>query len=280
MKKRPDGRYQKRVTLPDGTSKMLYSRASNERLANKDFTDQLLRLKEKERNKLLFSAVADEWNTEYRKRISDINYRKNTAAAYDRTIKYFSGLYINDMTAPVINGFMIYLANCKFGKKTVSNHHSILNMIFKFAILKGYIEFNIVSNVPIPSNLSQKRRELPSDDELKEIEKHYTGFDFLPYFLLYSGMRLSEALAIEIDRDIDFENKRITVNKHLLHDGNRPIIENKTKTEASERTVVLLDRVADKITRKSGLLFCNDDGTPLTKRQLCCRWRKYQKNTI
>lgn len=277
MKRRADGRYQKRVTLPDGTSKMLYSRASNERLANKDFTDQLLRLKEKERNKLLFSAVADEWNTEYRKRISDINYRKNTAAAYDRIIKYFSGLYINDMTAPVINGFMIYLANCKFGKKTVSNHHSILNMIFKFAILKGYIEFNIVSNVPIPSNLSQKRRELPSDDELKEIEKHYTGFDFLPYFLLYSGMRLSEALAIEIDRDIDFENKRITVNKHLLHDGNRPIIENKTKTEASERTVVLLDRVADKITRKSGLLFCNDDGTPLTKRQLCCRWRKYQK---
>ena len=76
MKRRADGRFQKRVTMPDGTYKMLYSRASNERLANKDFTDQLLRLKEKERNKLLFSAVADEGNTEYRKRISDINYRR------------------------------------------------------------------------------------------------------------------------------------------------------------------------------------------------------------
>ena len=57
MKRRADGRFQKRVTMPDGTYKMLYSRASSERLANKDFTDQLLRLKEKERNSSSFPPL-------------------------------------------------------------------------------------------------------------------------------------------------------------------------------------------------------------------------------
>ena len=50
MKRREDGRFQKRVTLPDGTVKYLYSNASNERLAVKDFNEQMLNLEIKEKN--------------------------------------------------------------------------------------------------------------------------------------------------------------------------------------------------------------------------------------
>lgn len=277
MKRRADGRFQKRVTMPDGTYKMLYSRAANERLATKDFNEQLLRIEEKEKDGLLFPAVADEWNTEYRKRISEINYRKNTRAAYNRTVKFFKGYSINAITAPDINRFFTVLAAQKFGRKTVACHHGILNMIFKHAILQGYINYNVVNDVPIPHSLPQKRRELPSDEELKIVNSHYTGFDFLPFFLLNTGLRISEALALEVDKDIDFDRKLITVNKHLLHDGNRAIIEHKTKTESSERTVILLDRVAEKIPKRKGLLFCNEDGSPLTKKLLQYRWKSYQK---
>lgn len=278
MKRRPDGRFQKRITLPNGKSKFLYSSANSEREAVKDFNRQMLALETDYKNKYLFSNVADEWNTEYRKRISDINYRKNTKAAYNRIIEYFDGYYIEDMTAPAINQFINSLALLKLGKKTVASHHSILNMIFKFAILHGYITYNVVQNIPLPPNLPQKRRELPSDRELEIVNSHYEGFDFLPYFLLNTGLRMSEALALDIEKDIDFVNKTISVNKHLLHDGNKPVIENKAKTEAGERSVILLDRVAEKISKKNGLLFCNDDGTPYTKKQLQLRWAKYQSN--
>lgn len=277
LKRRADGRFQKKVTLPDGTVKYLYSSAANERLANKDFNEQLMSIELKTKKKSLFTVIADEWNTEYRERISDINYRKNTSAAYNRIVEYFEGYYIEEMTAPVINKFIRHLALLKFGKKTVANHHSILNMIFKFAILNGKIDYNPMQDVPIPTNLSQKKRSLPSDKELETVNANYEGFAFLPYFLLNTGLRMSEALALTYS-DIDFEKKLITVNKHLLHDNNKPIIESRTKTESSQRAVILLDRVADKLSRtKKGLIFCNEDGFPYTAKQIRCRWESYQK---
>ena len=276
MKKRKDGRFQKRITLPNGKTKVLYSSAKTEREANKDFNRQMLRVDVEQRSVFLFSSIADKWNEEYRKRVSDINYRKTTRAAYNRIFEYFEKCYIEEMTAPVINQFINRLVLMNFGKKTVANHHSILNMIFKFAILNGYISYNVMQDIPLPANLPQKRRELPTDCELKAVNSHFDGFDFLPYFLLNTGLRMSEALALEIEKDIDFENKLITIHKHLLHDNNKPVIEEKTKTRASERTVILLDRVAEKITKRRGFLFCNEDGTPFTKKQLQKKWEDYQ----
>lgn len=277
LKRRPDGRFQKKVTLPDGTVKYLYSSAANERLAIKDFNEQLMNIEVETKKKGLFTVIADKWDTEYRERISDINYRKNTRGAYNRIIKYFANYYIEEMTAPVVNKFMRHLALLNLGKKTVANHHSILNMIFKFAVLNGQIEYNVMQDIPIPSNLTQKRRKLPTDEELQIVNSNFDGFALLPYFLLNTGLRMSEALALTYD-DIDFETKTISIDKHLLHDSNRPVLENKTKTENSERTVILLDRVAEKLTQnKQGLIFCNEDGSPFTAKQLRCRWGAYQK---
>lgn len=276
MKRRADGRFQKRITLPDGRAKFLYSSAKTERAAIADFNRQMLALEAEQRNKFLFSNIADEWNAKYRERISDINYRKGVRAAYERIFDYFDGYYIEEMTAPVINQFINKLADMQYGKKTVANHHSVLNMIFKHAILSGYITYNVMQDIPLPPNLSQKRRELPSDKELEIVNSHYEGFDFLPYFLLNTGLRMSEALALE-DKDIDMIGKTITVNKHLIHDNNKPIIEAKTKTQATERTVILLDRVADKIPPRKGLLFCEENGAAYTKRRLQKLWGDYQK---
>jgi integrase len=197
-----------------------------------------MNLKQESKNKNLFTLIADEWNTEDRERISDLNYRKNTRSAYNKILEHFDGYYIEELTAPVLNLFFRQLALMHYSKKTVANYHSILNMIFKYAILTGRISYNIVQDVPIPSNLSQKKRNLPTDKELAIVNSNYDGFAFLPYFLLNTGLRISEALALDM-KDIDTENKLITINKHLLHDNNRPIIENRTKTENSERTVIL-----------------------------------------
>lgn len=277
MKRRPDGRWQKRVTLTNGEGKSLYSTAKSERGATADFNRQLLELEKQLRDRMLFKNIAGEWNTEYRKRISDINYRKNTRAAYNRIVEYFSDYYIQDMKAPEVNRFIKRLALQEFGKKTVANHHSTLNMIYKYAVLAGYIEYNVMQDVPIPPGLKQKPRELPTDEELEIINSHYDGFDFYAYFLLHTGLRPSEALALEVDKDIDFQKKEININKHLIHDNNTPIIEPVVKTEAAERKVVLLDRVAQKITKTSGLLFCNDDGSPYTKKQLQKQWDDYRE---
>lgn len=277
MKKRADGRWVKKVTLPDGKQKFFYSTARTEREATKDINQQLLTFKEVQKAGLSFKAVAEKWNGEYREKIPDISYNKNTKAAYERIVDYFADYKdINSITAIDINVFLNTLIMKNYYKKTIANHKCILNLIFTFAVLNEYVKHNPVKDVRLPNNLPKKQRQLPTTDEIKEVQKHYEGFDLLPYFLLHTGLRISEALAIS-SSDVDFDKKTITVSKHVIHNGNKPILEEKTKTENSKRSVILLDRLAEKLPKnKKGLLFGNDDGTPLTKRQLACRWKKYQ----
>ena len=275
MKKRKDGRWVKSVTI-SGRRVYFYSSAKTERQAEKDFTTQLLAYEDKEREAYSFKKIADNWDTEYRNKISDINYRKNTRAAYNRILNYFNDVSdINEITSVEVNIFINSLISKGYYKKTIAAHKCILNMIFQYAILNGYTKYNPVSNIRLPNNLPKSQRELPSTADIKIVDSHYTGFDLLPYFLLYTGLRMSEALAITSD-DIDFKNKTITVNKHLLHDGTKPVIEPKTKTQNSQRTVLLLDRLAEKLPRKKGLIFCNDDGSPFAKHQLASKWDRYK----
>ena len=275
LTKRKDGRFVKSVTV-NGRRIYFYSAEPTQKKAERDINNQLIRYQKQEKNGKSFLCVAEEWDVQYRKKVSDINYRKNTAAAYNRIAEWFGDVPIKSISVVDVNVFINSLAAKGYYKKTIANHKSIINMIFQYALLNRYTDINPAADVRLPPNLPKKEREMPSTEEIKTVDAHYKDFDFLPYFLLYTGLRISEALALSYD-DINFKNKTITVDKHLLHDGNRPIIENRTKTKNSKRTVVLLDRLAEKIPkRKTGFVFCNDDGTLLTKRQLACRWKNYQ----
>ena len=149
-------------------------------------------------------------------------------------------------------------------------------MIFTFAILSGYIDSNPVQIITLPNNLPKTPRKMPTDEEINIVNSHYEGFAFLPYFLLNTGLRKSEALALEYE-DIDFENKSIRINKKIVYDGNKPIVEYKTKTINSLRSVILLDRVAEKLPKdKKGIIFCNENGSYLTNKQFRKRWDKWK----
>lgn len=277
MKRRPDGRWQKKVTLPDGTKKTLYSTAASERLAVKEFNDKMLAFQKDSVNSLCFNVVADKWNDEYREKISDLNYRKGPKASYDRIVSHFGKAQISDIKPTDVYNYINHLIKKNYSQKTIATSKSILNMIFSYAILNGITTTNPVQIITLPSNLPKKARPMPDDRDIEIVNSCSDGFALLPYFLLNTGLRKSEALALEYS-DIDFEKKTISVNKHLLHDGNRPVMERRTKTENSKRTVILLDRVAEKLPRnKKGIIFCNEDGSYLTKRQYAIRWAKWQK---
>lgn len=277
MKQRKDGRWVKKISLSNGESKYLYSRASSERLAIKDFNEQMLKLEVKVKESALFKSVADLWNTEYRNKISDINYRKSIRGIYEKVLAHFSEYQIADITAANIHQYLNLLIRKNYSQKTIATHKSVLNMIFSFAILQGIIESNPVQIITLPQNLPKKPRKMPTDQELEIVNSNYEGFAILPYFLLNTGLRKSEALALQYS-DIDFENKTISITKHLIHDGNTPVVEHRTKTQSSNRSVILLDRVAEKLSQnKSGIIFGNEDGTYLTKCQFKRRWEKWQK---
>lgn len=278
MFQRKDGRWCEKIVI-DGKQKYFYSTQHTQKGALKDILAQISEYNNQKHNSYLFENVADNWNTEYRERISDINYRKNTRCAYERIVDYFRGEYLEDIGAPEINAFIKKLIKKNYSQKTVASHKNILNMIFVYALCEGYIKYNPVPDIKIPSGLPKTQRKMPTTEEIKIVEQHYKGFDLLPYFLLFSGLRKSEALAITRD-SIDFKNKTIKVRNHIIHDGNRPVFEPVLKTDAAERDVILLDRLSEVIPKNfTGFLFSMDgDGKePLTHSAFNKRWYKYCK---
>lgn len=276
LTKRKDGRWAKKVTLPDSKIKYFYSSETSEKKAEKDITQKMISYQKDVARLHTFSSVAEAWEREYRERISDVNWNKTIRAAYGKIVEYFKAYSIEEITAQNVNMYLAIVIGDKFSKKTVDRHKSILNMIMAYAILKGYISYNPVRDIRLPGNLPKKPRQLPSTEELKIVQQHYEGFDFLPYFLLNTGLRKSEALALT-DDDIDSKRKEVIINKHLIYNGNKPVIENATKTENAIRRVGLVDRVYSKLPKRKGLLFCNDDGTPYKEHQFRSLWKDYQK---
>ena len=281
LTKRKDGRWMYNYSPGEGQKvKPFYSSEETESKAEKDIIRKIANWKEKEDKGSLFSSVADAWNTEYRLNNNEVNYRKNMKAAYERTIEYFGqAIHIKDITAKDLNLYLKKLAAMKYSKKTVVNHKNILNMIFKYALLNDYISYNPVRDISIPDGLSKKKRDIPATSTLKEIQKHNEGFDLLPYFILNTGCRKSEALAIT-SSVIDRKRKRVKIENHVIHDGNRPIFEPVLKTESAEREIILPDRLLDAIPEKfEGFLFSmnNDGKEPLTKCAYKKRWDNYCK---
>lgn len=277
MKRRKDGRFLKVVSI-NGQKVYFYSSEKTEKQAEKDIQRQMVLYNQKqvEIENMPFKKVADEWDTGYRLSVPDITYRKGIKAQYERVLDFFCDFNIRDITAHDID---VFLRSLHYGYKTVASHRCILNMIYDYAVLHQYTDQNPVKVVKVPKGLTRNKRELPLTKELKVISEHYSDFELLPFFLLYTGCRKSEALAIRRE-DIDFKNKVIKIRNHVIHDGNRPIYEPVLKSEAAYRDIILLDRLADVIPRKfSGFLFSmeGDGKRPLSKGAFDKRWEKYCK---
>lgn len=90
--------------------------------------------------------------------------------------------------------------------------------------------------------MKTKGRTLPSDDILRIIDQ--TEW-LLPFFLLYSGLRRGEVVALTYG-DIDRENKLIRVNKAAGYADNIPFLK-APKSQAGNRNVILIDKLAARI---------------------------------
>ena len=184
LSRRADGRAVKKVVI-NGKAKYFYSAKKSDREAIKDINQQMIDYQYELQSKMSFSKIADAWNTEYRLTIPDANYRKAIGGAYARVCEYFDDVRdISKLETADIDTFIRYLKNRNYSKKTIATHKSILNKIFDYAVLTRQIKFNPVKNIKLPQGLPQKKRELPSTEDLKEVNKHWEGFDLLPYMML------------------------------------------------------------------------------------------------
>lgn len=277
MKKRADGRYVQTATI-NGKRHYFYSTEPTEKRALKDIQRQMIEFEENisPENKL-YADVAAEWE---KQKYNNIEYTTMTRyKTYVRnTVDVWGNIYITDISTADIDAFLQRLA-LTLSNKTVKDQFSVIKMIFKYAKIMRYIKEDPCEFLTPPKGKKAQVRDAVTEDEMNIVRNSINcTFGLLAYFLMYTGLRKGEALALRYS-DIDFDNKLIRVRNSVYFVGNNPHIKS-TKTAAGQRDVILLDCLAEKLPHKSTDEYIfNYDGNLMPAMYFTRHWQKYQKET-
>lgn len=223
-----------------------------------------------------FKEVAEEWHDIHFPTLAH-NTLSSYRPAYARAIEEFGDEYIRDLKQRDIQRAINAFSRGGIAKKTASTQLLIYNMIFKHAVQSCDIEYNICSGVTVPKSLPKTYRQAASTEDEERIKASAADIWLFPYFILYTGLRKGEALALT---DADFRADKIMISKSVYHKNNRPKIKT-AKTAAGMRSVPILSPLRSVLPKDfKGYLFSRDGGeSPLTQRQYENLWQKYVKQT-
>lgn len=274
---RKDGRYQKR--MPDG--KYLYDRDP------KALYDKVEAYCQPHIRSV--REVSEEWERMYRETVTERTWANMCphvaairASVGDLPITELSG-------ADIVQDLQAMKAR-DYSRTVVNTRKVIYNGILNYAVARDYIRFNPAAGVPLPRNLKQGSRRAPTDAEIKAIfsAMRPDDFSFFPFFLLCTGMRKSEALALT-RRDIDLARLEISVTKALTYiDGAHPQVK-PPKTESGKRSVPIIAPLVaplkERLSLTGELLFpCGRSnrraaGEYMSDKAYDTAWRKYCTDT-
>jgi len=141
---------------------------------------------------------------------------QNFSNAYNRVKDSIGHIKVRDVRQSHIQKIVHELTDEGYAYRTIESSKNFLYSLFNKAIENRIISYNPCSGVVMP--FKSMRDKVPLD---KEMEKKFfqaiygQRYEELFHILLYTGMRMGEAVALEW-KDIDFENKRISISKTLL----------------------------------------------------------------
>jgi len=191
--------------------------------------------------------VIEEWEGIHE---NEVTYKTWTGyAAHVKAIDLEFGIYdVKEVLQLDISRMLQSMGKKCYADKTVRTRLNVFNMIMEHALFEGYIDTNPCTLVKVPKGLTKNKRELPDQTETDKVKNGLScHFGLFAYFLLFTGLRRGEALAIEWN-DIDFENNVISVNKAIFFKNNKPELKS-TKTTSGIRTVPLLSPLGDALNK-------------------------------
>lgn len=279
MPERKKGKY---YTRPDGLRESIRT-INGKRVAFRGKTDRevdkkILEYREEAKRGRKFPAIADEWEREHERKVSE-STRRVYSFAVKRLKKAFPGLaseirpldvkrYITDFEQQgrAANSVQIELAVCR--------------MIFDHAVLSGDLDVSPAAAVRKSRGLPAKKRAALTEEQeaaIMALEDRRSGDGVsFGYFLMFTGLRRGEALALQYS-DIDQKAGVIHITKKLSYaTGQRPTLEDHLKSENGRRDVPLLPPLAERLPRnRVGLLFPGADGGFMRASEITSMWRRY-----
>lgn len=175
-------------------------------------------------------------------------------------------------------------------KAVYSNHYKTLSnsyinsakqlycSLFDSAVADGYCRSNPARDKTAKPHRGKKPKEKQLTKQQRIwIETLCTDHRAYPVVMtmLYAGVRPQEAKAIDIDRDVDFDNEIITVQETVHVDGQKYIYNEEMKTDFSKREVPLFPPLKEALKDKHGYLVKSAHGERVTIQTFKTAWKSY-----
>lgn len=255
---RKDGRYQGHVTK-DGVTKYLYGKSL------KDLYDNIQRYvksgypapkrktkpEEPKKQGIIFNIWINKWLELYKKPNVKLNTYNCLIQALKKPLEKFGDLPIETISTEELQVFFLSYTALRLRDITIAT----LKMAFEKARKLGLIIKNPMDGVEISPKKYVHRNALTVDEQQTVLSAvKGTNYDLMFNFLVSTGLRIGEALALTIE-DVDFEKRTVSVTKTAVMENGKKIIQNSPKTAAGMRIVPVPTHVLSLLKDKSGQIF-------------------------
>ena len=252
---------------PDGTHEAIRT-INGKRVAFRGKSDRevdrkILEYNEKQELGRKFPEIADEWEREHEKEVSE-STRRVYSFAVKRLKAAFQGL-ASEVRPLDVKRYITAFEKEGRAANSVQIELAVCKMIFAHAVLSGDIDVSPAAEVKRSRGLPAKKREALTEEQEAAVKAAGIAQEacwwLFGYLLLYTGMRRGEALALSYS-DIDRKAGVIHVTKKLSYAcGQFPKLEDHLKSQNGRRDIPLLPPLAAALPKnRVGLIFPGEDG--------------------
>jgi integrase len=174
---------------------------------------------------------------------STFDNRKSTMRLH---FTFFYKTKLKDINATMMKKWQNRLSE-KYSNAYIRNIYGTFQMSLDLAVKLGLIQTNIAKQV---GNVKKARQEIEfwTLDEFQKViatfdtRDYYEHFSFMfMWFMFMTGLRIGEAQALEWEKDINFEEKTLTVSKSMYYKSASEFYVKEPKTKAGNRVIALDD---------------------------------------
>ncbi len=308
ISQRKNGKWQGRVNLGkdiNGKRKQKYFYGDTEKEVKKKLKDYFLSGEKYNANNIA-KMTLEEFLVDWLENILVNTLKPKSYAIKEYIIKQqivprIGCLQINSIVATDIQQMVNNMIKEDLSYSTIKKAYDTLNQRFKLAISQEQVNKNPTLGVILPKQINKKNSEIRyfSEEQCKELIKEsrrtqgcnnqnvYRLGELVP-FLIYTGLRIGEAIALEWN-DIDDKNNTITINKNVVEvkskETEKYVLEKQdsTKTDSSTRIIPMSNGAKEcignlkKINGDKKFIFASQTGKYISPSNFSRMFRGIQK---
>ena len=257
--RRPDGRYQSKVSLGSGQYKYVYAKSVKELEAKlKQLYTQLGKGLDIAAQRDTFGNWSQRWLRLKQAEVSPHRYYVYQCRVHN--LSDLENMEVSKIRTMDLQEIILDLAG-SYSKSVLREIKSTAKQILQLAMDNRVIDYNAAESVKIPniSADSRSERRALTEEEQSWILNTPHRAQTAAMIMLYAGLRRGEVVPL-LWSDIDLEAGTISVNKSMSRKGSNWEIKTGAKTRAGVRTVYIPGVLIDYLKElpRSSFLVCPD----------------------